>query len=35
VPDAWDEVIAAALAKSPADRPASAAAFRERIVGVK
>jgi serine/threonine-protein kinase len=32
VPDAWDDVIAAALAKSPADRPSSAAAFREKIV---
>jgi serine/threonine-protein kinase len=31
LPDAWDEVIAKALEKSPADRLASATAFRERI----
>ena len=32
IPDAWDDVIAAALAKSPSDRPPSAVAFREKIV---
>jgi serine/threonine-protein kinase len=31
IPDAWDEVIAKALEKSPDDRPSSARAFRDQI----